>query len=401
MDKPDMTGLSALCSDLFSSFARSDQRRWGEMYVNGLLSVPGRTSMKRISDLVAGGGAEQCLQQFVNQSTWEWEVVRRDLAHRLLQPLQPQALVFKEVVFPKNGAHSAGVARQFAPSAGRLLNCQLGIAVFLASLEGSCPVNWRLLLPPVWDSDPDRRTRAHLPDHEYHRPIWRHLVEAVDETVTDWGLPRMPVVADMRHGEDVSALAEALEARGLNYVLRVSPNTPAMTVRPAQEAPETLSFGDVINRSTRPSSLASKRWHLSPQRAGGTQLIATRLPNEPLAARPERSLRPVPAGSRACRPRHRATARHVAAEWPPKRRAAGTAWLTTLDSSRLYHLPDYIALQDRIENDLDGMYSRSGLLHFEGRSFPGWHHHVTLVSVAHAWPYLNPGAGHPAQARAS
>lgn len=25
-----------------------------------------------------------------------------------------------------------------------------------------------------------------------------------------------------------------------------------------------------------------------------------------------------------------------------------------------------------------------GLAHFEGRTWNGWHHHVTLVSVAHA-----------------
>lgn len=356
--------------------------------------------MKRISDLVAGGGAEQCLQQFVNQSTWEWQTVRRDLAHRLLQPLQPQALVVKEVAFPKNGDHSVGVARQFAHSAGRMLNCQLGIAVFLASPTGSCPVNWRLLLPRAWDADHGRRTRAHLPGHELHRPTWRHIVEAVDETVMDWGLPRIPVITDMCHDEHASALAQALEARRLNYVLPVSANRPAVTVRPAQAAPRTLSFADVINRSTRPNAMI--RWHLSPRRPGGAQLIATRLPNEPLASEHASRFRPSPAGPPPYPQRRRATPRYIAAEWPSARRAAMTTWLTTLDASRLHHLSDYIALHDRIEADLASMYDGSGLRHFEGRSFSGWHHHVTLVSVAHAWSYLDPAspaAGQPRPTR--
>lgn len=29
-----------------------------------------------------------------------------------------------------------------------------------------------------------------------------------------------------------------------------------------------------------------------------------------------------------------------------------------------------------------------GLDHFEGRSFGGWHRHITLVSLAHAYPLI-------------
>ncbi|MEU3249106.1 IS701 family transposase, partial [Streptomyces sp. NPDC006875] len=40
-----------------------------------------------------------------------------------------------------------------------------------------------------------------------------------------------------------------------------------------------------------------------------------------------------------------------------------------------------------------------GLDHFEGRSWPGWHHHVTLVTAAHAFlteQRLAPKAPQPA-----
>ncbi|MFD1050963.1 transposase, partial [Kibdelosporangium lantanae] len=100
------------------------------MYVNGLVSVPGRKSIRKIADLVVGWRAEQSLQQFVNQSTWKWEPVRRSLAYQVNGMIRPRAWAVQEVVFPKNGDSSVGVARQYAPSAKRVLNCQLGLAVF-------------------------------------------------------------------------------------------------------------------------------------------------------------------------------------------------------------------------------------------------------------------------------
>ncbi|MFI9324477.1 transposase, partial [Kitasatospora aureofaciens] len=37
----------------------------------------------------------------------------------------------------------------------------------------------------------------------------------------------------------------------------------------------------------------------------------------------------------------------------------------------------------RIEHDYRELKTRLGLDHFEGRSYIGWHRHVTLVSAAH------------------
>src|SRR5215469_6854699 len=80
---------------LFSSLPRSDQRRWATIFVRGLLSVPGRKGIAKISDHIAGGGAEQSLQQFLSQSTWRWDEVRRDLA-RQMSALNPRLWVIKD-----------------------------------------------------------------------------------------------------------------------------------------------------------------------------------------------------------------------------------------------------------------------------------------------------------------
>ncbi len=388
----DDAGLSAYCHDLFYSFARADQRRWGEAYVRGLLSVPGRKSVRKISDLVAGGGAEQCLQQFVNQSTWDYRPVRRDLTYRLFDAIQPQAWVVKEVVFPKNGNRSVGVAKQFVQSEGRLLNCQLGIAVFLTGQRGSCPVNWRLLLPPAWDEDEARRKRARVPAEERYLPTCRHILNAIDEMVTDWGLPPAPIVADIRHHPRVGALARGLESLGLRYVLRVAENRPAVTVRSAHPAPQTLSFGELVVDSIQRNTTVISRSHLPAGRYGSSQFIVARMPTE--SADAECRAR---AGHSAVTPvghvphPHSRPPRYVAAEWSSIRRSVRASWLTTLDALRLPRLPELTTLHDRVDAELEMLYTGSGLRHFEGRSFPGWHHYVTLVSVAHAWPYLCAG----------
>jgi SRSO17 transposase len=44
----------------------------------------------------------------------------------------------------------------------------------------------------------------------------------------------------------------------------------------------------------------------------------------------------------------------------------------------------------RVEQDYQQLKEELGLDHFEGRSWTGWHHHVTLVMIAHAFLRLEP-----------
>ncbi len=61
-------------------------------------------------------------------------------------------------------------------------------------------------------------------------------------------------------------------------------------------------------------------------------------------------------------------------------------WLSNLPSdTALATLVRTAKLRWRIEHDYREMKQALGLAHFEGRTWRGWHHHVTLVSVAHAF----------------
>src|SRR6266542_489350 len=209
---------------MFAPLARSDQRRWGECYVRGLMLDGKRKSIEPMAARLQDGD-EQCLQQFLNQSPWPWQPVRERLAQKLTAVIEPQAWIVDDTGFPKFGRHSVGVARQYSGTLGKIGNCQIGVSINAATDAASCPLDWRLFLPAEWDEDVERRARAHLPPEERHRPKWRLALELLDE-LRGWGLEPPVICADAAYGE-ITAFRLGLEARELEYVLQVQAQTSA------------------------------------------------------------------------------------------------------------------------------------------------------------------------------
>ena len=373
-DYPADLSLSHYCDTMLASLSRADQRRWGEVYVRGLLDVPGRKSIRRISDLVGGHATNQSLQQFVNQSPWAWEPVRQTLAERINQALQPNAWMIREVVFPKNGDQSVGVSRQYASSLGRMVNCQRSIAMFLVGVTDICPVDWRLILPPDWDHDANRRVKCRVPDGERSWPTWRHIAQAVADLTNRWLLPGAPLLMDLGGERDIGRLLPELERLGLDYLARV----PASTTLTPWETSE----------AGVPAA--------APPTAGGLAVSAVRRGGTTVSWYDEQTGRPtssmfglttVPGAARrdTSTPRR---SRQVLAEWPARSGRSPSVWLTNHGASGILDLSGLTRLWNRHESDVERIAVESGLHAFEGRSFPGWHHHVTLVSLAHGFRLL-------------
>jgi SRSO17 transposase len=81
--------------------------------------------------------------------------------------------------------------------------------------------------------------------------------------------------------------------------------------------------------------------------------------------------------------------RWLVAEWPDGEPEPVKYWLATLPTDTpLEQLVHLAKLRWRVEHDYRELKDALGLDHFEGRSWQGWHHHVTLVSVAHAFVTL-------------
>jgi hypothetical protein len=341
--------------------------------------VPGRKSIRRISDQVAGWRAEQSLQQFVNQSPWQWNSVRRMLAHHA-SVIRPRAWLVHEAIFPKHGHNSVGVARQYAPSIGRTLNCQLGLAVSLASDVDRCVVNWRLVLPRSWDRDRERRTRAHVPDEVRHHPPWRYVAEAVDEMTVGWGLRPAPVVWNAV-GQETRPLLRDLTTRRLPYIVQVSADTPVVPAQAASGTTRMLVADELaeISASHRHLMMGAR----DRLRGTGSSTLYSLLSVCDLCP-PELRVHITSACS------HGGT-RRVLARWSCRGASLRLdgVWLTNLVQARLSQLVDLVELSSRAcQEDLATLRDNFGLQDFEGRSYVGWHHHMTLVSAAHTYRML-------------
>jgi SRSO17 transposase len=390
------TRLTAFAEDLFRPIPRKDQRRWGQSYLRGLLLDGKRKSIQPMATRLARGdpaadayALEQALQQFVNQSPWDWSAVRRRLAQRMTTAIQPAAWVIDDTAFPKFGRWSVGVAPQYCGALGKVANCQVGVSVHAVTDQASCPIDWRLFLPEGWTHDAERRRKAHVPDEVDYRPKWQLALDMLDE-LGDWDLVPPVVLADAAYGE-VSEFRLGLEQRGLAYVVQV-PGT--LSAYPEHVAPTTVPY---VGRGRPP--VARYRQRRSPLRklvlAAGeqaAQAVAWRegVDGEQLHSRFV-ALRVRPAGVRL----RRATkgselpVRWLLAEWPDGEPEPVKYWLATLPADTpLARLVGLAKLRWRVEHDYRELKDALGLDHFEGRSWQGWHHHVTLVSVAHAFVTL-------------
>ena len=390
------TRLTAFAEDIFQSIPRKDQRRWGQSYLRGLLLDGKRKSIEPMATRLARGdpeadayALEQALQQFVNQSPWDPDPVRRRLAQRMTTAITPAAWVIDDTGFPKFGRYSVGVAPQYCGALGKVANCQVGVSVHAVTDQASCPLDWRLFLPESWDADAERRRRAHVPDDQRHRPKWQLALDMLDELAA-WDLVPPVVLADAAYGE-VGEFRLGLEQRELGYVVQV-PGT--LSAYPEHVAPEQVPYG---GRGRPPvARYRQRRWSLRQlvlasgvpaartiawrQGADGQQLVSRFV-----------ALRVRPAGVRLRRATRggQLPVRWLLAEWPPGEPEPVTYWLATLpETTALQQLVHLAKLRWRVEHDYRELKDALGLDHFEGRSFKGWHHHVTLVSAAHAFVTL-------------
>ena len=382
--------LEAFAAEMFDSMSRKDQRRWGEVYLRGLMMDGKRKSIEPMAARLEDGD-EQCLQQFVNQSPWDPVPARRALAQRMGRELTSEAWVIDDTGFPKFGKMSVGVARQYSGALGKVGNCQIGVSVNACSDEASCPLDWRLFIPEEWDEDSEsnreRREKAKLPEDSHHVEKWRLALEMIDE-LCSWGLEPPIMLGDGAYG-DITEFRSGLQERRLSYVLDVKGATSAYSEEVQPERPQWKGAGRPPKPRYRKEPSSLKELAL----AAGEQAAETvtwregtrgRMTSRFLALR----IRPanIQLRNNANRNGEELAVSWLLCEWPPGKDQPTKYWLSNLPPGTL--LKDLVRLAKlrwRIEHDYRELKDALGLDHFEGRTYRGWNHHVTLVSIAHAF----------------
>ena len=404
--------LLDFAAEMLGGLARKDQRAAGELYVRGLLTDGQRKSMQPMAARL--GVDHQRLQQFITSSTWDYAAVRRNVARDFAGRCPVEALVVDDTGFPKDGPASPCVARQYSGTLGRTANCQVGVSVHLVNEHASCAADWRLFCPESWDDkaldDPvqaararRRREQARIPDDIRHSEKWRLALEMIDEMagpggwgileqVTTAGGTRPAVTADAGYGDNTTFRLE-LEDRGWQYVVAVKGTTSAHA---GGTRPVTRSLGGGPGRPPGPAYPTPPRnlRTLAIASADKTRQVTWRQGTRATKGNPTASMTSWFLAIRV-RPANRDIPRAadgslpdcwLLAEWPPEADEPTDYWLSDLpEDTSISELVRLAKIRWRVEHDYRELKTGLGLDHFEGRSFSGWHRHVTLAALAQAF----------------
>ncbi|MFD7703155.1 IS701 family transposase [Streptomyces caelestis] len=376
------TSLAAFAESLFECLPRTDQRRWAHAYVQGLLTTPGKKSVRRLAETVsASPAASQSLHQFVNASPWDWMPVRAELTRWVEQRTAPRACVIGQAVLRKRGEHSCGVHRRFLVSSGRSVTCQVGIGMFLSSYDLAVPADWRLMLPGSWAKDPERRARTRIPAEIGPRSVEQHILDLAGTLADNSAGAPLPVVADLEAlgGTDAASLVHGLASRGRDFVVAVPDRLQVAVGRRLRLEPAHREGGQTLVLAARglfesDAGVLTRLESVVPRDGRGRHATVmsgfVRLPGAGQA------------GERVDRTYRLFAIRPEAGRRPVR------LWLTSLTHTRMETVLSLTQTLAQADESVRAMADGFGLLDFEGRSYPGWHHHMTLVSAAYAYDRL-------------
>ena len=129
-------------------------------------------------------------------------------------------LVLDETGFLKKGEHSAGVARQYSGTAGKVENCQIGVFLSYASPLGHALLDRELYLPKEWTDDGARCRQAGIPAD---RPFATkpQLAQQMLNRAFTAGVPAKWVTGDSIYGA-AQRWRMGLEAQPQAHILAVS-----------------------------------------------------------------------------------------------------------------------------------------------------------------------------------
>jgi SRSO17 transposase len=333
-------------------FGRAEPRRRARAYLRGLLAPIERKNGWQLAE-AAGDATPDGMQDFLQRMRWDADRVRDDLQAYAVEHLgDPGAvLVLDETGFLKKGVKSVGVQRQYSGTAGRIENCQIGVFLGHASRHGHVLIDRALYLPEAWAGDALRRAEAGVPEAVAFATKPK-LGRIMLERALAAGVPCAWVTGDSVYGAD-HALRRSIEQHGRGYVLAVT----------------------------------------SAQRLGRKPVADWR---EDL---PAKAWRRLSAGEGAKGPRLYDWA------WLPYRSATAPGWCKGLLIRRkiakpdeftfyLTHAPTGTSLPElvrvagtrwTIEACFEAAKGEVGLDQYEVRSWTGWHRHVTLAMLAHAY----------------
>jgi SRSO17 transposase len=379
----DFEDFQARFADLF---ARSEPREQATKYLRGLMGGAERRNGWQLAEAM-GDTVPDRMQRLLNHADWSAATARDRLMDFVTERFgAPDAIgLVDQRGFLKKGEASAGVARQYTGTAGKVENGQVGVFLAYASRAGHTRLDRALYLPEDWAADGDRRARAGVPTTVRFHPKPALALRMLRRA---WrrGVPMAWVTGDEVYG-DAPYFRAGVAAAGKRYVLAVAATTPVWTPRPPTRAPA----APTAHRRGRPRT----RPRLAPVAAPATTVEAV------VAAWPaswwhrlavhQGEKGPIEYDwgmARVVESHGRLPAADV---WLLARRSVSDPtdvayYLSNAEAdASLWTLADVAATRVVVEQCFEEAKDDVGLDHYEVRTWPAWHRHITLAMLAMAW----------------
>jgi SRSO17 transposase len=366
---------------------RREQREAAHTYLQGLLAPLPRKSIEPMVLAVGGVApkAVRAMQAFISEGQWNderllhqhWKEVETDLG------ADAGVLMVDGSDFPKQGVHSVGVKRQYCGALGKRANCQAGVFVGYVRPQGYTVLDRRLYVPVEWLTDAayaDRRQQCGVPPDRAFNTKPALAQEMLAAVVQSRALRCRWVVADEAFGGNPGFL-EAVAGLGLWYFVEVPHTTRVWEERPATHIPPWRGRGRRPQRERLVEGAPEPRPVLE---------VAAALPAEAWTRQiiKEGSQGPMVAEFAASRVVAGRDALPGPEVWLMLRRHLETGELKTylctapVDTA-LEQLVQVSGMRWPIETCFEDSKQLLGMGDYEVRSWTGWHHHMTLIILAH------------------
>jgi SRSO17 transposase len=206
--------FNELFAQVAGVFGNASVRRHGRGYLLGLLSHQERKNSWWLAEF-AGEVSPDGMQRLLNFSPWDEDAARDALARYVARRMGDPAAVLAvdETGFLKKGGMSAGVARMYTGTAGRIENCQVGVFTAYVTPDGArALIDRELYLPEKWTDDRARCRKAGIGD-DVAFATKPELARKMIERAAGAGIAFSWVAADEAYGGN-PALRKWLEEQG-------------------------------------------------------------------------------------------------------------------------------------------------------------------------------------------
>lgn len=337
-------------------FARSEARQRALTYLTALLSPAERKNSWQLAE-ISGDPNPYAFQHLLGRADWDADLLRNKLRSYVTDYLADDDAigVLDETGFLKKGIHSAGVARQYSGTAGKIENCQIGVFLAYATTHGHTLLDRELYLPDAWTDDRERCQRAGIPDARAFatKPA---LAQQMLQRTGEAGLTLTWVTGDSIYGDD-RTLRQWLESHNQPFVLAVSGKEAVWLDMHQRQVKHILAElpGDGWEKLSAGAGSKGPRWY---------EWRRLEL-NDP----PERDWK-----------RWLLVRRSIS---DPRDLTGYIAFATV--GTRLVEMVRVAGMRWTIEESIQTAKGAVGLDQYEVRSWTGWYRHITLAMWASAF----------------